>query len=265
MSGAKGEECIYNFVEETQQEQPKKPLYRSKYEPNLVASTFGLHGTTAVDGKGFHALKQNHVLISSFGRESEAPNPKKFLRKGSREENIHIPSVEKHGHHSNKPPVPSRNDKPVMGLKTSTRTNYITANALEVIRSEPKKRKGDEPRYTEREDYGKVPAYLADVKAEIDKEKSLVEMYVAEKSGGNTQGEDKDNMEILDEGERRELISKLKQRWDVVNASYHKMAHKAVMDTPSEMKRKALHEAELISLEKDLELLRREGPIYIKQ
>ena len=68
---AKGEECIYNFVEETQQQQPKKPLYRSKYEPNLVASTFGLHGTTAVDGKGFHALKQNHVLISSFGRESE--------------------------------------------------------------------------------------------------------------------------------------------------------------------------------------------------
>ena len=71
MNGAKGAECIYNFVEETQQQQPKKPLYRSKYEPNLVASTFGLHGTTAVDGKGFHALKQNHVLISSFGRESE--------------------------------------------------------------------------------------------------------------------------------------------------------------------------------------------------
>ena len=141
--------------------------------------------------------------------------------------------------------MPSRNDKPAMGLKTSTRTNYITANALEVIRLEPKKRKGgDEPRYTEREDYGKVPAYLSDVKAEIDKEKTLVEMYVAEQSG-NAQVEDKDNMEILDEGERRELIGKLKQRWDVVNASYHKMAHKAVMDTPSEMKRKALHEAEL--------------------
>jgi hypothetical protein len=43
------------------------------------------------------------------------------------------------------------------------------------------------------------------------------------------------------------------------------MAHKAVMDTPSEMKRKALHEAELISLEKDMEILSREGPIFIKQ
>ena len=149
-----------------------------------------------------------------------------------------------------------------MGLKTSTRTNYITANALEVIRSEPKKRKGDEPRYTEREDYGKVPAYLADVKAEIDKEKTLVEMYVAEQSG-NAQGEDKDNMEILDEDERRDLIGKLKERWNVVNASYHKMAHKAVMDTPSEMKRKALHEAELISLEKDIGLLTREGVLLI--
>ena len=77
MNGAKGEECIYNFVEETQQQQPKKPLYRSKYEPNLVASTFGLHGTTVVDGKGFHALKQNHVLISSFGRESEVSESEK--------------------------------------------------------------------------------------------------------------------------------------------------------------------------------------------
>ncbi len=77
---AKGEECIYNFVEETQQQQPNgKPLYRSKYEPNLVASTFGLHGTTAVDGKGFHALKQNHVLISSFGRESEVSERREKL------------------------------------------------------------------------------------------------------------------------------------------------------------------------------------------
>ena len=73
-------ECIYNFVEQTQPQKPKKSIYRSKYDPNgpLIGSTFGMHGTTVVDGKGFHSLKQNHVVISSFGRESEVSAKKRF-------------------------------------------------------------------------------------------------------------------------------------------------------------------------------------------
>jgi hypothetical protein len=222
-----------------------------------------MHGTTAVDGKGFYSLKQNHVVISSFGRDSEAPNPKTFLRKGTREHRNekNIPHVEHRNRDKDrpKPPVPSRSDKPMMGLQATR--NYITSNALEAIRSEPKKRKGDEPRYTEREDYGKVPAYLANVKAEIQKEKALVEMYVAEQNGNPSEKDDE--AEMMDEGERMELIDKLKKRWDMVNASYHKMAHKAVFDTPSEVKRKASHEDELKQLENDIELLSR-GPIFIK-
>jgi len=151
----------------------------------------------------------------------------------------------------------------MMGLKTTTKKNYITSNALEAIRGQPKKRKGDEPRYTQREDYGKVPAYLANVKAEIENEKALVEMYVAEQNGNPS--EEDDHAEMMDEGERRELINKLKQRWDTVNASYHKMAHKAVFDTPSEVKRKASQEDELKQLENDIEMLSRDGPIFIKQ
>jgi hypothetical protein len=257
-------ECIYNFVEQTQPKKDKKPIYRSKYDPNgpLIGSTLGMHGTTVVDGKGFYSLQKNHVVISSFGRESEAPNPKTFLRKGTREHRNeeNIPHVEHHNRNKDcpKPAVPSRNDKPRMGLKATR--NYIASNALEAIRSEPKKRKGDEPRYTEREDYGKVPAYLANVKAEIENEKALVEMYVAEQNGPS---EEDDDVEMMDEGERMELIDKLKQRWDIVNASYHKMAHKAVFDTPSEVKRKASQEDELKQLENDIEILSR-GPVFIK-
>ena len=262
-------ECIYNFVEQTQPKKVKKPIYRSKYDPNgpLIGSTLGMHGTTAVDGKGFHSLKQNHVVISSFGRKSEAPNPKTFLRKGTREHRNeeNIPSVEHHSCNKVclKPPVPDRNDKQLVGSKTTTKKNYITSNALEAIRGGPKKRMGDEPRFTERQDYGKVPAYLANVKAEIENEKALVEMYVAEQNG-NLAGEE-DGVEMMDEEERRGLIIKLKQRWDSVNASYHKMAHKAVFDTPSEVKRKASHEDELQQLENDIEMLSRDGPIFIKQ
>ncbi|KAK1747742.1 enkurin domain-containing protein [Skeletonema marinoi] len=262
-------ECIYNFVEQSQPKKVKKPIYRSKYDPNgpLIGSTLGMHGTTAIDGRGFHSLKQNHVVISSFGRESEAPNPKTFLRKGTREHRNeeNIPSVDHHDCNKVclKPPVPTRNDKAMMGLETTRKKNYITSNALEAIRGQPKKRKGDEPRYTQREDYGKVPAYLANVKAEIENEKALVEMYVAEQNGNPS--EEDDHAEMMDEGERRELINKLKQRWDTVNASYHKMAHKAVFDTPSEVKRKASQEDELKQLENDIEMLSRDGPIFIKQ
>lgn len=53
-------ECIYKFVEQPQPKKPKKQIYRSKYDPNgpLIGSTFCMHGTTAVDGKGFHSLKK---------------------------------------------------------------------------------------------------------------------------------------------------------------------------------------------------------------
>ncbi len=260
-------ECIYNFVEQAQPKKVKKPIYRSKYDPNgpLIGSTLGMHGTTAVDGRGFHSLKQNHVVISSFGRKSEAPNPKTFLRKGTREHRNeeNIPSVEHHNQNKVclKPQVPNRNDRPC--LKTTTKKNYITSNAWEAIKGKPKKRKGEETRHMEREDYGKVPAYLANVKEEIQKEKELVEMYVAEQNG-NPSEEDED-VEMMDEGERRELIISLKQKWDTVNASYHKMAHKAVFDTPSEVKRKVAHEEELKQLENDIEMLSRDGPIFIKQ
>lgn len=53
-------ECIYQFVQENQPKSPKKKIYRSKYDPNgpLIGSTFGMHGTNAVNGKGFHELKK---------------------------------------------------------------------------------------------------------------------------------------------------------------------------------------------------------------
>ena len=61
-------ECIYKFVEQPQQKKPKKQIYRSKYDPNsaLIGSTFCMHGTTAIDGKGFHSLKKVRFFRSVF-------------------------------------------------------------------------------------------------------------------------------------------------------------------------------------------------------
>lgn len=259
-------ECIYKFVEQPQQKKPKKQIYRSKYDPNspLIGSTFCMQGTTAVDGKGFHSLKKNHVVSTSFGVQPQAPNPKQFLRKGTRQcrDGARIPAVEHHNRNKEayKPPVPSRNDKPVQGLTTSK--NYVNCNAVEVINSTPKKRKDMEVPYVAREDYGKVPAYLETVKAEIEHEKELVDMYVAEQYGPPKGSQEH---EVMDEQERKELINMLKQRWGDVNAEYQKYCHKVILDTPGEIKRKASQEAELKQLEEDIERLSCPGPLMIKK
>lgn len=156
--------------------------------------------------------------------------------------------------------MPSRNDKPVQGLTTSK--NYVNCNAVEVINSIPKKRKEPEVPYTAREDYGKVPAYLEAVKADIEHEKELVDMYVSEQYGP-TNGRQEE--EVMDEQERRELINKLKQRWGDVNAEYQKYCHKVILDTPGEIKRKASQEAELKQLEEYIERLSAAGRIVIRK
>jgi hypothetical protein len=53
-------ESIYNLIEKPQQDVPKQPMYRSKYDPKapLTGSTLGLHGTTVTVGKGINDLKR---------------------------------------------------------------------------------------------------------------------------------------------------------------------------------------------------------------
>ena len=118
--------------------------------------------------------------------------------------------------------------------------------------------------FTAREDYGKVPAYLETVKAEIEHEKELVDKYVAEQYGPSVNNGSRQEQVAMDEEERRELINKLKQRWGDVNAEYQKYCHKVILDTPGEIKRKASQEAELKQLEEYIEKLScQSGPLFI--
>ena len=61
-------ESIYKFAEKPQAKKAKKQIYKSKYDPNgpLIGSTFCMQGTTVVDGKGFHSLKQVSCLFCLF-------------------------------------------------------------------------------------------------------------------------------------------------------------------------------------------------------
>ncbi|EGB06203.1 hypothetical protein AURANDRAFT_15245, partial [Aureococcus anophagefferens] len=145
--------------------------------------------------------------------------------------------------------VPRRTEKPVMGLKTSK--NFITANAVEAILQVPTVKYTAEPDYLKKADYAQVPAYLGQVKEEIRRENEMIDAYVKEQMGLNTE-EKEDLSELLADDERSRLISALKRKWDAVNAKYQKMTHNVNLDTVGKVKRKESMEKELKQLEADI-------------
>merc|ERR1719310_1223095 len=74
----------------------------------------------------------------------------------------------KHHVPSRMPPVPRRSEKPIMNLVSSK--NFVTANAVENILAAPKKVVQEVPDYLHKDDYGKVPAYLTQIKKDIEEE-----------------------------------------------------------------------------------------------
>merc|ERR1711907_298703 len=67
-----------------------------------------------------------------------------------------------------KPDVPKTSDMPVMNLVTSK--NFVVANAVETILAAPKKVTSQAKDYLSKEDYGKVPKYLKNIKQDIQAE-----------------------------------------------------------------------------------------------
>merc|ERR1719231_1742270 len=73
-----------------------------------------------------------------------------------------------------KPDVPKTSDLPVMNLVTSK--NFVVANAVETILAAPKKVSQGAKDYLCKEDYGKVPKYLQNIKQDIDAEYEYIAM-----------------------------------------------------------------------------------------
>lgn len=111
-------------------------------------------------------------------------DPNAFKKKGHQYKtqpacNIFIYIVEKL--HSTteirKPAVPTKDDKPIMGLKSDK--NYITANAVDVILMQTKKKPQTEETYLNKKSYGKVPNYLHKLKEDVENEyKTIREMQL---------------------------------------------------------------------------------------
>lgn len=258
-------ESIYNLVPEPYVEPQKPPMYRSKYDPNapLTSSTFGLHGTTATVGGGVNEIRKNHTLSSTFGPTSQSTtSAANFLKAGSKTRlPPQLASSFMRSDGSSKPLVPRREDKPVMGLRTSK--NFITANAVEAILSVPQMPQNDGVDYISKEDYGKVPEYLSQVKEEIRRENDMIDEYVRKQLA-----QDEDAPEEFTEMEeqlRIDLINKLKTKWDDVNEKYQKICHRTSFESFGDIAFKEGKERELKKLENDIMMLQRAGSVMVSE
>jgi len=146
-----------------------------------------------------------------------------------------------------------------MGLHTSK--NFITANAVEAILSVPQMPQAKSMDYKSKEDYGKVPEYLSQVKEEIRRENDMIDEYVRRQLGEEEVAPEE--FDEMDEYERDDLINKLKTKWDAVNARYQLTAHRVNFESRGDINRKQSQETELKRLENDIMMLQRAGKVMI--
>mmetsp|Transcript_23503 Transcript_23503/g.23712 ORF Transcript_23503/g.23712 Transcript_23503/m.23712 type:complete len:262 (+) Transcript_23503:79-864(+) len=257
-----GSESIYHLVPREYVAPVKEPMHRSKHDPNtpLTGSTFGCKGTTRLIGAAVQ-MKKDSAMFGPRGFHDK-PDPKQFLRKSSMEFGSKGERGDNSFKYSDKlkAPVPLRDDAPVMGLHSQK--NFITANAVEAILQVPRVIDNGEPDYLKKEDYGKTPEYLSQVKEEIKRERDMIDQYVKERMG--YKDEEPDRTEVLPDDERERLLNALKTKWDLTNQKYQKITHMVNLDTVGQVRRKEALENELKQLEHDIEKLSRPGPILVR-
>jgi len=247
-------ESIYNLVQEEYNYTKPKPKHISKHAPNAptTGSTFGCHGTTRLPGAGAIIKKEGALFGPSKLPPARSASPPKD-RDASE-------SYKESYADKRKGPVPSKNERPVMGIRTSK--NFITANAVEAILQVPRAVEMGEPNYMKKEDFGKVPSYLTQVKEEIRRENEMIQKYVKEQMGEVER--EPDRYEEISNEERAELLASLKAKWDSVNANYQKITHLVLLDTAGQIRRKEQYEKQLTQLENDINRLQSKAPLLIR-
>lgn len=256
-------ESIYNLVPREHIPEPKQPKYRSMHDPltQPTGSTFGCHGTTRLPGAGAITKKDGALfgppdpqVLKSTNLNASTSSKAKLLKESMDKDNFSYRDRRKE-------PTPSVDDKPVLGIRANK--NFIVANAVEAILQVPKRPPNKELDYSKKEDFGKVPAYLKDVKKEIEREREIIDKFVKQQLGDVPEQVDIET--VMSEDERRELVFALKKKWEIANNKFQKMSHHVVLDTEGQVRRKERLEKELQQLEIDIERLERPGPVVVRK
>jgi len=107
--------------------------------------------------------------------------------------------------------------------------------------------KEDPIKYTKKQEYGKVPQYLQEIKHEMNREYEHIKAL-------QQQEEEEGAKEkfALSEEEVKILREGLKRKWEAVNKDYQQITHISKMDTVGLRRRKEDCERELAQIEKDM-------------
>jgi len=138
-----------------------------------------------------------------------------------------------------------------MNLVTSK--NFVVANAVETILAAPKKVSQGAKDYLQKEDFGKVPKYLLNVKQDIEAEYEYIRQLQEQESEALAS-----QVKPMPEEERLQLIAGLKAKWESVNTEYQATTHLTTLEEGGKRK-KEKHEAELQQIEKDIEKINRKN------
>eukprot|EP00904_Undaria_pinnatifida_P013898 jgi/Undpi1/9639/HiC_scaffold_27.g12095.m1 len=262
-------ETIYSLVPHVPVVPVKPPMHKSKHNHGcaLAGSTFGARGTTQPMG----AAVMRKEACATFGRPVEQlrNDPSKFLTRGAKERARQEKEKSDNKKSSTTPfkypgerksLVPRREECPVTGIVS--KVNFITTNAVDTILAAPRPLDPPEPNYLEKEDYGKVPKYLQQVKNEISRENDMIDTFVRQQMGLKM-ADDDECLEEFNEPEREELVHDLKAKWDTVNKKYQLMAHIVNLDTFGKLRRKEQMETQLKGLEGDIQKLEK-TPVLIR-
>lgn len=261
-------ESIYNIIPPKLSAYPKPKMFRSSYSGTLppTASTFhtgstSYPGVSNIEGNATGKLvpdKPGRTFGKVLGSYTNDPNThmKKYAKtcsvpdlaavKMTNPEQLrptHLAPRLKAGAF-----IPNKHEPPVMNLVS--RKNFIVANAVETILAQPKKLTQGTKDYLNKEDYGKMPKYLHNIKRDIECEYDYIKHIQDENAQDASQG-----MRPLDEDERQQLINGMKAKWEKVNTDYQGLTHITQMNEQGKKARKEKWEAELANCEKDIEKL----------
>lgn len=265
------EESIYNIVKEVPVKPEKPPRYVSKHSGKVAptGSTFNLAQTTRPgvsnlageqDATDFGYKYPGEKRYWGPAPARSMPDPMEYLKASTHAKPVatlkqikqDMPDKLKPSKLKDKlkPALPSKDDKPIMNLVTSK--NFIVANAVENILAAPKKVPNDEKDFLNKEDFGKVPAYLNKIKSDIESEYQ----YIRDLKEAEVERETVKRP--LNAEERLALLQGLKAKWEEVNTDYQLGTHITKLDTVGKIKKKERHESTLTQIEKDIEKIKRD-------
>ncbi|XP_044535499.1 enkurin [Gracilinanus agilis] len=215
-------------------------------------------------------LQKGKTACKTMGpAKIELPSPKEFLQKHSKVPKLPPSDIKPDKPQRKKPPVPSRNDHPIMGIQSGK--NFINTNAADVIMGVAKKpkalyvdkRTGDRhgleysgliPKYINKKDYGITPQYICKRNEEVKKVQEEYDNYVQENLKRAA-------MKRLSDEERDSVLQGLKKNWEEVHKEFQSLS--VFIDSLPKRIRKQRLEAEMKQLEHDIGVIEKHKVIYI--